>query len=43
MIELDGTLNKSNLGANAMLAVSLACAKVGAEESGKYLYNYIGG
>ena len=42
LISLDGTPNKENLGANAMLAVSLACAKAGAEESGKSLYNYIG-
>ena len=43
MIALDGTPNKANLGANAMLAVSLACAKAGAQETGKSLYNYIGG
>jgi len=43
MIDLDGTPNKENLGANAMLAVSLACAKAAAEESGQTLYNYIGG
>ena len=43
MIDLDGTPNKANLGANAMLAVSLACAKVAAEESEQSLYNYIGG
>ena len=43
MIDLDGTLNKANLGANAMLAVSLACAKAAAEENGQTLYNYIGG
>ena len=43
MIDLDGTPNKSNLGANAILAVSLACAKVGAAASNKSLYNYIGG
>lgn len=42
LISLDGTPNKENLGANAILAVSLACAKAGAKESGKYLYNYIG-
>ena len=42
LISLDGTPNKENLGANAILPVSLACAKAGAEESGKYLYNYIG-
>ena len=43
MIALDGTQNKEKLGANAMLAVSLASAKAGAKESGKSLYNYIGG
>jgi enolase len=43
MIDLDGTPNKANLGANAMLAVSLACAKATAEESGQSLYSYIGG
>ena len=43
MIDLDGTPNKANLGANAMLAVSLACAKAAAEENGQTLYNYIGG
>jgi enolase len=43
MINLDNTPNKANLGANAMLAVSLACAKAAAKESGKALYNYIGG
>ncbi len=43
MIDLDGTPNKANLGANAMLAVSLACAKAAAKESEKTLYNYIGG
>jgi len=43
MISLDGTPNKANLGANAMLAVSLACAKSAAAVSGKSLYNYIGG
>ena len=43
MIELDGTPNKANLGANAMLAVSLACSKVAALESKKSLYHYIGG
>ena len=43
MITLDGTPNKSNLGANAMLAVSLACAKVAAIENRQELYNYIGG
>ncbi len=43
MIELDGTKNKSNLGANAMLAVSLATAKAAAQAHGQYLHNYIGG
>ena len=43
MIELDGTENKSNLGANAMLAVSLAVAQAAAEESGQPLYRYLGG
>ena len=43
MIELDGTDNKSRLGANAMLAVSMAVAKAAAEESGLPLYRYFGG
>jgi enolase len=43
MIELDGTDNKSNLGANAILGVSLACAKAGAEAAALPLYRYIGG
>ncbi len=43
MVDLDGTDNKANLGANAMLAVSLACAKAAATEGGQELYNYIGG
>ena len=43
MIDLDGTDNKANLGANAMLAVSLACAKAAAHESEQALFNYIGG
>ena len=43
MIELDGTDNKSNLGANAILAVSLAIAKAAANASGIPLYRYIGG
>ncbi len=43
LIELDGTPNKSNLGANAILGVSLACAKAGAEFAGLPLYRYIGG
>lgn len=43
MIDIDGTPNKSNLGANAMLAVSLAVAKAAAQSHGQYLHNYIGG
>ena len=43
MIDLDGTPNKTNLGANAILGVSLACAKAAAEALGMPLYNYIGG
>lgn len=43
MIDLDGTPNKGKLGANAILGVSLACAKAAAEELGLSLYNYIGG
>ncbi|MFN7778277.1 MAG: phosphopyruvate hydratase, partial [Betaproteobacteria bacterium] len=43
LIDLDGTDNKSRLGANAMLAVSLACAKAAAEEAGLPLYRYFGG
>ncbi len=43
MNELDGTENKSNLGANAILGVSMAVAKAAAEESGQSLYRYIGG
>ena len=43
MIDLDGTPNKSFLGANAMLAVSLASAKAAAASTGQMLYNYIGG
>ncbi len=43
LIELDGTDNKGNLGANAILAVSMACAKAAAEASGQSLYRYIGG
>ena len=43
MIELDGTHNKGKLGANAILGVSLACAKAAAEALGLPLYNYIGG
>jgi enolase len=43
MIELDGTENKGALGANAILGVSLACAKAAAEATGLPLYRYIGG
>ncbi|MBE7011028.1 MAG: phosphopyruvate hydratase [Ruminococcaceae bacterium] len=43
MIALDGTPNKGRLGANAILGVSLACAKAAAESLGVSLYNYIGG
>lgn len=43
LIELDGTKTKSNLGANAILGVSLACAKAAAEYTGLPLYRYIGG
>ena len=43
MIDLDGTANKSKLGANAILGVSLAVAKAAAMESGQPLYRYIGG
>ena len=43
LIDLDGSENKSRLGANAILAVSLAVAKAAAEESGLPLYRYIGG
>ena len=43
MIKLDGTENKGKLGANAILGVSLACAKLGAEVLGLPLYQYIGG
>ncbi len=43
MIELDGTENKSRLGANAILGVSLAVAKAAADEAALPLYNYIGG
>lgn len=43
MVELDGTENKSRLGANAILAVSCAIAKAAAEESGLPLYRYLGG
>jgi enolase len=43
MIELDGTDNKGRLGANAILGVSLACAKAAAMETGQQLYRYLGG
>lgn len=43
MLELDGTPNKANLGANAILGVSLAVAKVAASEAGLPLYRYVGG
>jgi enolase len=43
LIEVDGTENKSKLGANATLAVSMAVAKAAAQESGLPLYRYIGG
>ena len=43
MIEIDGTPNKANLGANAILGVSLAAARAGAQETGQTFYRYIGG
>ena len=43
MINLDGTANKSGLGANAILAVSMACAQAAAQEHGMSLYSYLGG
>ena len=43
LIELDGTSNKERLGANAVLAVSIAIAKVAAKASGQSLYRYLGG
>ena len=43
LIELDGTKNKAKLGANAMLGVSMACAKAAAAEAGLPLYRYLGG
>ena len=43
MIRLDGTANKANLGANAILAVSMAVAKAAAEEAGLPLFRYVGG
>lgn len=41
MIELDGTPNKDNLGGNSMIGVSIACAKLGAEISGKEIFEYL--
>ena len=43
LIELDGSENKANLGANAILGVSLAAAKAAAQETGMPLYRYVGG
>ena len=43
MIELDGTHNKGNLGANAILGVSLAAARAAAQVTGQPLYRYVGG
>ena len=43
LIDLDGTDNKARLGANAILAVSMACARAAADESGLPLYRYLGG
>ena len=43
MIDLDGTPNKGNLGANAILGVSLACAHAAAQETNQYLFRYVGG
>ncbi len=43
MIEIDGTPNKGNLGANAILGVSLAVANAAAQESGQFLFRYVGG
>ena len=43
MIDLDGTDNKSNLGANAMLSVSLAVAKAAANENNLFLFEQLGG
>ncbi|MDX2362102.1 MAG: phosphopyruvate hydratase [Crocinitomicaceae bacterium] len=43
LIELDGTENKSSLGANAILGTSLACAKAAADEAGLSLFKYVGG
>src|SRR5262245_14687332 len=43
LVDLDGTPNKSKLGANAILSVSLACARAAAEDCGLPLYRYLGG
>lgn len=43
LIEVDGTENKARLGANAILAVSIACARAAADETGLPLYRYLGG
>lgn len=43
LIALDGSENKSNIGANAILGVSMACAKAASEETGIPLYSYVGG
>ena len=43
LIDIDGTPNKTRLGANAILGASLACAKAAAQATGMSLYNYIGG
>jgi enolase len=43
MIQIDGTPNKAKLGANAILGVSLAVANAAAQETGQYLYRYVGG
>ncbi|HCJ62121.1 MAG TPA: phosphopyruvate hydratase, partial [Alphaproteobacteria bacterium] len=43
MIDLDGTENKGRLGANAILGVSLACAKAAASSAGLPLFRYVGG
>ena len=43
MLEIDGSDNKANIGANAILGVSLACAKAAAIETGQELYRYVGG
>jgi enolase len=43
MIKLDGTENKAKLGANAILAVSIAAARAAADELEQPLYNYLGG